>query len=78
MPDSTEMHHWRENSLTRLFFSMLREERNRAVTDLTTHMATDQPNVVLQIGKLIGKINILDELLDTELRILFNLKITTE
>lgn len=67
MMDDEDIQQWKYNPVTKSFFGYLLKQRNihnQALTDELNHSA---PNILLHIGKLVGTINVLDDILNADL-----------
>lgn len=67
-----DIQHWKRNPVTKLYFEALQAQKKEAYETLTKYFNEQHSNVLLQVGKLLGKISLLDDLLDADLVSLIN------
>lgn len=58
---------WKHHPVTKVFFQHLKVDKEMNVYTLTHNLNVDHPNMMLQIGKLIGTISTLEDFIEFDL-----------
>lgn len=65
MIDKSDIEQWKHNPVTVAFLAKLIEIRDGSVESLTHDLNYSQPNIMLQIGRLLGSINTLTDIIES-------------